>query len=489
MSQTRQLQRRLGLFDATMLAVGSTIGSGIFFTLSYMAQSVSTPGVLIGLWVFAGLFTMLGAVCYSELAAMFPRTGGQYVFLNEAYSEFWGFLFGWTQFLVIATGFNAAVALAFAKYLGVLAPVFGEANVLLSVPLGDLLPTAAQDFLHCPDCLRSIELNSAQLVACGVIVLLTGVNIRGVREGAFVQNLFTVLKMAALAALIVAGLTLSGRVTEPTGTSHFRPFLPGPEAFQAGFLAGVAVAMSKALFAFDGWSTLTFVAEEVHDSHRTMPRALVLGCLLVTILYLLTNVAYMAVLPVDRIAAADEGRVAQSVADVLFGNVGSILVAIAILVSTFGAVNGLILGGARVFFAMARDGLFFRSCASLSPRGTPTVALVFQGIWSMVLVLTGSYTKLLTYTTFASVFFGGLTVAAVYWLRFRQPERPRPYRCWGYPVTPALYLAICISFLVFVIQGDPQATLIGAALVLTGIPFYLVWRARRTSPETAPPAR
>jgi APA family basic amino acid/polyamine antiporter len=474
MSHPHQLQRRLRLFDATTIVVGSMIGSGIFIGLSIMAQWVETPGLLIGLWVFGGLFTMLGAIACAELAAMYPHAGGQYVFLREAYGNFWAFLFGWTQFLVIQNGFNAAVAIAFAKYLGVLVPTLGEANVLARLPLGELLPLAAQ--AHIPHCLLHFELNSAQLVACGVIALLTGVNIRGVREGASVQNLFTVLKVAALAALIVAGLSRSGGSAD-----HFFPLiepLPGSQALQVGFLAGLAVALSKALFAYDAWFTVTFVAEEVHDSHRTLPRALLLGCLLVTVLYVLTNVAYLCVLPVNQIAAAPENRVAERVAVVLFGNIGSTLIIVAILISTFGCVNGMILGGARVCYAMAREGLFFRNCANLGKRKTPATALVFQGVWAMVLTLTGSYSELLTYSTFASVLFGGLTVAAVYRLRFKQPDVPRPYRCWGYPVTPALYLAICLAFLVYVIQGDPVATVIGLLLALTGVPFYMTWKAR-----------
>ncbi len=473
MSHAHQLQRRLRLFDATTIVVGSMIGSGIFIGLSIMAQWVQTPGLLIGLWVFGGLFTMLGAIACAELAAMYPHAGGQYVFLREAYGDFWAFLFGWTQFLVIQNGFNAAVAIAFAKYLGVLVPSLGEANVLARIPLGELLPMVAQ--AHVPHCLLRFELNSAQLVACGVIALLTGVNIRGVREGAFVQNLFTVLKVAALVALIVAGLSRSG------GGAHFFPLIepmPGSQALRVGFLAGLAVALSKALFAYDAWYTVTFVAEEVHDSQRTLPRALLLGCLLVTVLYVLTNAAYLVVLPVDQIAAVPENRVAERVAVVLFGNIGSTLIIIAILVSTFGCVNGMILGGARVCYAMAREGLFFRSCAKLHTRKTPMTALVYQGVWSMILTLTGSYSELLTYSTFASVLFGGLTVAAVYRLRFKQPDLPRPYRCWGYPVTPALYLTICLAFLVYVVQGDPLATMIGLLLVVTGVPFYLMWKAK-----------
>jgi len=478
MSHTHQLQRHLRLFDATTLVVGSMIGAGIFFNLSIMAQSVRAPGLLIGLWVIGGLFTLLGAISCAELASMYPHAGGQYVFLREAYGNFCAFLFGWTQFLVIQTGFNAAVAIAFAKYLGVLAPSLGEDNVFLHIPVGSLLPLAAQS--HLPQCLLHFELNSAQIVACGVIALLTGINIWGVREGAFVQNLFTVLKVLALVALIAAGLSRSG-------SSHFLPRvepIPGTFALSSGFLAGLAVALSKALFAYDAWCTVTFVAEEVHESHRTLPRALFLGCLLVTVLYVLTNIAYLVVLPVAEIAGVRENRVAERVAAALFGNAGSTLVVAAILISTFGCLNGLILGGARVCYAMAREGLFFRSCANLHARKTPMVALIYQGIWSMVLALTGSFSELLTYSTFASVLFGGLTVAAVYRLRTKQPDLPRPYRCWGYPVTPALYLVICLPFLAYVIQGDPRATLIGLALVLSGVPFYLVWQARRSAPAS-----
>jgi len=328
---------------------------------------------------------------------------------------------------------------------------------------------------HIPWWLLRLDLNSAQLVACGVIVLLTAINIRGVREGAAVQNLFTVLKMVALAALIVAGLAQSG------GGDQFLPlFEPvlGELAVKAGFLAGLAVALSKALFTYDAWYTVTFVAEEVHDSHRTLPRALLMGTLLVMGLYVLTNITYLKVLPIGEIAAAPENRVAERVAVTILGHVGSTLVIVAILVSTFGCLNGLILGGARVCYAMAREGLFFRQCARLSPRKTPVPALLYQGAWSMVLALSGSYSELLTYSTFASVLFGGLTVAVVYRLRCTQPDRPRPYRCWGYPLTPALYLAICGALLVYVIQGDPRSTGIGLLLVLTGIPFYLAWKSR-----------
>jgi basic amino acid/polyamine antiporter, APA family len=476
-----QLHRRLRLFDVTMIVVGTMIGSGIFFIPSIMADWVQTPGLLIGLWVFGGLFTILGAICYAELAAMAPHAGGQYVFLREAYSDFWAFLYGWTHFLVIQTGCNAAVAIAFAKYLGVLLPALGEENVLLTIPLGDLLPAGMAS--QWPEFLQHFQLNSAQLVACGVIALLTGINIQGVHRGALVQNLFTVLKVAALAALIVVGLWKAGG-----NTSHFFPLLgsaAGKQAVETGFLAALAVALSKALFAYDTWYNATFVAEEVHAPEQTVPRAMLLGAVLVTVIYVLTNLAYLAVLPIEQMADVPENRVAQVVASLLFGEVGFYFIIAAILVSTFGCVNGMILSGARVYYAMAREGLFFRSCARLDPKArTPATALLYQGAWSMVLVLSGSYNALLTYVTFASVFFGGMTVAGVYRLRRKEPDRPRPHRCWGYPLTPALYLAICLPFLIYVIQGAPIATMIGLALVLTGIPFYFGWRKKQSSRGT-----
>jgi len=469
-----QLPQRLGLFDTTTIVVGSMIGSGIFLTPSIMAQWVETPGILLGLWVFAGLFTFLGALCYAELASMMPRAGGQYVFLTEAFGRFWGFLYGWTLFLVIQTGFNAAVAIAFAKYLGVFVPALGEANVLVSAPVGQWLPSFLGNVVEPSWC---FEINSAQVVGCAVIALLTGVNILGVREGATVQNLFTVLKLVALGCLIAVGLPHVGE-----NLANFTPWIeprPGPEALHIGFAAGLAVALSKALFAYDAWNSGTFVAEEVRRPEKTVPRALLLGSLVVMSVYVLTNVAYLANLPIDQMAKVRENRVAEPVATALFGPVGATLVVVTILISTFGCVNGMILSGARVCYAMARQGLFFRSCAALHRRSrTPATALVYQGAWSCVLAISGSYSALLTYSVFASVLFGALTVAGVYQLRATQPQRPRPYRCWGYPITPALYLAAAYPFLLYVVVGDPEATRIGLFLVMTGVPVYLAWRQR-----------
>ncbi|MFZ1935502.1 MAG: amino acid permease [Thermoguttaceae bacterium] len=482
MYQPEGPRQRLRLFDATTLVVGSMIGSAIFLALPLMAQKVPSPAILIGLWVCGGLFAVLGASCCAELAAMLPGSGGQYVFFREAFGNLWAFLFGWAQFLIVQTGINAAVAIAFGKYLGSLVPRCGEDNVLATVPLGNLLPVAMQ--AHVPEGLECLQINSAQVAAGAVIVLLTAVNIRGLREGVWVQNVFTVLKVAALAALIIAGLS------HGLGSPRFIPPAATPTkefVFGAAFLAGLAVALSKALFAYDAWYTVTFVAEEVHDSKRTLPYALLLGTAIVTVVYVLANLAYLAVLPVDRIATVKDDRVAVAVGDALFGDVGAKLVIAAVLVSTFGCLNGLILGGARLCFAMARDGLFLRSCAKLHPRsGTPATALVYQGIVSLVLTFSGSYSGLLTYTMFASILFTGLMVAAVCRLRFTQPDRPRPYRCWGYPLTPALYLVMSAAFLVYVIKGNPLGSAIGVLLIASGIPFYAIWRLRGGPREKTP---
>jgi APA family basic amino acid/polyamine antiporter len=471
MQAPTRLQQRLRLFDATTIVAGSMIGSAIFIAPSIMARCVQTPGILLGLWVFGGLFTLLGALCYAELASMMPHAGGQYVFLGQAFGRFWAFLYGWTLFLVIQTGFNAAVAIAFAKYLGIFFGPLAESNVIVSLPLGKWLPVVGT---HLPAYLRDFQLSTAQIMACGVIVLLTWINILGVRQGAAVQNLFTVLKVAALGAIVVVGLP---RVAG--SAANFLPlveFRPGKTALEKGLFAALALALSKALFAYDAWNSGTFVAEEVRQPEQTVPRALLSGAFLVMLLYVLTNVAYLAVIPIGAMANVAEDRVAEPVAVALFGQAGSTLVIVAILISTFGCVNGLILSGARVSYAMARQGLFFRSCARLHPRsGTPAVALVYQAVWSCVLTLTGSYDDLLTYTTFASVLFGALTVVGLYRLRVTEPNRPRPHRCWGYPVTPALYLAIALPFLGCVILGDPRATLIGLGLVMTGVPVYLYW--------------
>jgi basic amino acid/polyamine antiporter, APA family len=451
------LERRLGVFSATTILVGSMIGSGIFIAPSIMAGYIATPGVWLGLWLVGGVLTLLGALSYAELCAMMPHAGGQYVFLRAAFGPRLAFLYGWTLFLVIQTGFNAAVAIAFAKFLGGIGVRSGESDLLVSTP--------------------AFTLSRAQVVAVAVIALLTWVNARGVREGALVQNVFTVLKVGAILLLVVVGFA-SGRGT----FSHYAPALGmrlGTRGLPLGFLAAMGVAMSKALFAYDAWNTVTFTAEEIKDPRRNLPRALVAGTVITTLAYLATCMAYLYLLPIDRIAAVKENRVAAEAAQVLLGGVGVTLVSIAILVSTFGCLNGLVLGGARVFFAMARDGLFFRTAARIDPRSrTPRGALVLQGIWSSVLALSGSYDRLLTYVTFASLAFNATTVVGLLVLRRKRAEAVRPYRTWGYPVTPAVYLAGAAFFLVYIFVGDPLDALAGLGLVALGMPAYELFRRR-----------
>jgi len=451
------LERRLGTFSATTIIVGSMIGSGIFIAPSIMAGYVATPGVWLGLWLVGGALTLLGALSYAELCAMMPKAGGQYVFLREAFGRLVAFLYGWTLFLVIQTGFNAAVAIAFAKFLGGVGLRVGETDIVLAV--------------------GGLTLSRAQLVAVVVIAVLTWVNARGVRDGALVQNVFTVLKVGAIALLVIVGFA--------SGKGSFSNFAPvfgtelGKKGLEMGFLAACGVAMSKALFAYDAWNTVTFVGEEVREPQRSLPRALMAGTIVTTLAYTAACAVYLYVLPLGRMAGVEENRVAADVAGALMGPAGVTLVSVAILVSTFGCVNGLILGGARVLYAMARDGLFFRIAGDVDPRRhTPRGALVLQGIWSAVLALSGSYDRLLTYVTFASLAFNALTVVGLFVLRRKRPDEPRPYRTWGYPVTPAVYLAGAVFFLLYIFAGDPKDACAGLGLVAIGVPAYLVFRRR-----------
>jgi APA family basic amino acid/polyamine antiporter len=452
------LERRLGVFSATTLIVGSMIGSGIFIAPSIMAGLIGTPGIYLGLWLIGGVLTLLGALAYGELCAMMPKAGGQYVFLREAFGPLVGFLYGWTVFLVIQSGFNAAVAIAFSKFLGGVGLHLGENDLIFK--------------------LGFFSLSRAQLVAVAIIAILTWVNCIGVEAGAFVQNLFTVLKVGAIALLVLIGFF--------SGKGSFENFHPlvgadlGSAAMGMTFLAAIGVAMSKALFAYDAWNTVTFAAEEIREPQRNLPRALILGSVVTTLVYTGACAVYLYILPLSKMASVVENRVAADVAGVLLGGLGVTAVSIAILVSTFGCVNGLILGGGRVLFAMARDGLFFSSAGRVHPKHhTPANALVLQGIWSSVLALSGSYSALLTYVTFASLAFNALTVAGLFVLRKKQPDAERPYRTWGYPVTPALYLIGATFFVIYIFIGDKRDALIGIGLVLLGLPAYLLFKRKR----------
>jgi len=464
MTDESGLKRDLGLLEATTIIMGSMIGSGIFLAPALIAAIIVSddlgPGMFVLIWAIGGLLTLCGALSYGELAAAFPRAGGQYVFLKEAFSPFPAFLYGWTIFLVVQTGLIAAVGVAFANYLGVFVPWVSQSNRLVSA--------------------GSFSFSSAQLVAVLLVVFLTWINTRGVKEGAWVQNVLTIAKVGALAGLILAGI-----LTSKGSWSNFQPWLPS--AISGGVLAAFAVAMSKALFAYDAWNTVTFVAEETRDPVKTLPKALFMGTLGVTILYTLANVAYLHVLPVDAAAAVPDQRIAAAVAGVVFGPIGVSLIAAAILISTFGCDNGLILAGPRLYYAMARDGLFLKGAASIDPeRGTPVRSLWYQALWTIFLLLTGSlgtrgaqlYSDLLTFTSFASLLFNALTVAGLFVLRVRQPKLDRPFRVPAYPIIPALYLAVAAFFLVFIAVGDPRNAGLGTVVMLMGVPVYFFLKRR-----------
>ena len=452
------LVRGLSLLDATLLIVGSVIGSGIFFAPSIMAAYLQGPGVLLGLWLLGGLLTLAGALSYAELAAAMPRSGGQYVFLSEAFSPLFGFLYGWTLLLAINTGFVAAVAVAFAKALGFFVAGVGEEHVLFSA-LGTTFTTA-------------------QLVALVVIAVLTWLNVTGLRTGAAVQNLFTLAKLGALGILVALAIA-----TARGSAANLQPLSSlalGPEGLKVGLFAALAGAMSKALFSYDAWYTVTFAAEEVKDPERNLPRSLVLGTLGVTVAYAATVAVYLYLVPIGEMAVVTENRIGTEAAVRMIGPAGGAFIAVAILVSTFGCVNGLTLAGARVVYAMARDGLFFRVAGRVHARHrTPAAALLLHGLVAGALTLTGTYSDLLTLTAFSSLLFNVLTVVGLFVLRKRRPGLPRPYRAWGYPVVPLLFVAVAAFFLAYMPVADPRNTGLGLLLTAAGIPAYLYWRRHR----------
>ncbi len=459
----------LGVLSATNIVIGSMIGSGIFIAPSLMAGYIQTPGLLVMLWLIGGVLTICGALSLSELASAYPHVGGQYVFLREIYSSIWGFLYGWTVFLVIQTGFIAAIAIAFAKYLGVFFPALGEAKILFSFQL------FAKNFAF----------SSAQLVSIICIALLTYVNVRGVRAGALVQNIFTFSKMGALLILIGAAFFF--------GSGSFKNFLPLlkpmlPAGAQLTLFAALAVAMSKALFAYDSWNSVTFVAGEMKNPQKNLPLSMLIGTGATTLIYVLTTMAFVYMVPIFQMSKIKENLVAAVVAQSVMGQAGLVFITVAVLISTFGCINGLILSGARLYYAMAHDGVFFKkNCLIHEKYRTPHVALIYQGVWSCVLVLSGTYSDLLTYTAFASLLFNVMTIIGVIVLRYRKPDLPRPYRVSGYPLVPLLYIAIALFFIVYIVIGDPLNSGKGLFLILAGIPVYAYWNSKRKA-ASCPPA-
>ena len=497
------LVRGLGLVDATMLVAGSMIGSGIFIVSADILRQVDSGGWLLTAWLVTGALTIAAALSYGELAAMMPQAGGQYVYLREAYSPLWGFLYGWTSFLVIQTGTIAAVAVAFARYLGVLFPGISPTNWIVS-----------------PVNLSSgyaLSLSTQQAAAIALVVFLTLINMRGLTLGKWIQNVFTSAKTLALLVLIVVGFFISADKAViqanlkdfwlPRDVISVKPdlaFLPSlaANAGVLGLLVAFCVAQVGSLFSSDAWNNVTFTAGEVKEPRRNIPLSLVLGTGLVTLLYVLTNLAYLCLLPLDQIRNAPDDRVATAAVETVFVGAGPIIMAVAIIISTFGCNNGLILAGARVYYAMARDRLFFKPVGALNRFGVPATALLLQAAWTGLLILprtrlrdplTGAhktdtatgleqygnlYSNLLDYVVFAVLIFYVLTIVGLFRLRRTRPNAERPYRAFGYPFVPALYILVATVILSVLLLYKTQTTWPGLVIVIAGIPAYSLWRSR-----------
>jgi basic amino acid/polyamine antiporter, APA family len=451
-----QLIQGLRLFDATTIIVGSMIGSGIFIVSASMARDLKSSGLLLLAWAVTAVMTVIGALSYGELAAAMPTAGGQYIFLREAFGPMFGFLYGWTVFLVVQTGTIGAVAVAFAKFLGFFLPAISAGSILVPLPFG-------------------FDITTQRLAAIFVIVLLTWVNCRGLREGATVQNIFTVAKVGGLLTLVVMGLFAA---RNPTAVeTNFRDMLPS--SLNLSILAVFGGALVGSLFSSDAWNSVTFAGSEVVNPRRNLPLSLFLGTSLVSLIYLATNFMYLKIIPLATIASAPEDRVGTLAAQAVMGPVGVTFINLAILVSTFGCVNGLILSGARVYYAMARDGLFFRKVAEVSPRThTPVFSLVIQAVWASLLALSGTYSELLDYVIFANLLFYALTVTALFVLRRKRPDLPRPYKAVGYPILPALYVVLATLVMLDLLYVKPKYTWPGLIIVLSGLPVYLFWHSK-----------
>ncbi len=455
-SAANQLVQGLRLFDATTIIMGSMIGSGIFIVSANMARDLGSSGLLLLAWVITAVMTVVGALSYGELAAAMPRAGGQYVFLREAFGRLFGFLYGWTFFLVIQTGTMAAVAVAFAKFLGIFVPWVSSSRLILPLPFG-------------------YGVSSQHLVALAVIAFLTWVNCRGLRQGATVQNIFTVAKVGGLLTLVAAGFVVP---SSPSAVeANYGDLVP--DSFSLVTLSVLGASLVGSLFSSDAWNSVTFTGSEVVNPRRNLPLSLFIGTSVVSLIYLATNVTYLRALPLAAIAAAPEDRVGTLAAQTIMGSWGMSFVNLTILVSIFGCANGLILSGARVTYAMARDRLFFQRAAEVSPRThTPVFSLVIQAIWASLLALSGTYSDLLDYVIFAQLLFYVLTVAALFVLRRKRPNLERPYKAFGYPVLPALYILLAALVMVDLLWVKPKYTWPGLIIVLTGLPVYFFWRRK-----------
>ncbi|MBM3404679.1 MAG: amino acid permease [Bacteroidetes bacterium] len=471
--QPRSLRKSLGLFDATSIVVGSMIGSGIFIVSADMARTLGSPGWIMVIWLVTGILTIFAALSYGELAAMMPKAGGQYVYLREAYSPLFGFLYGWTLFLVIQTGTIAAVAMAFGKYMGVMIPWVSEGKIWAD--------------------LGFVKLSTVHLIAIGSILILTFINSMGIKTGKVVQNLFTSSKVLALAVFIIFGLFFASNADairmnmdvlwegqSVTGESVV-------SLIGIALVAALGTSMVGSLFSSDAWNNITFASAEVKNPTRNVPRSLFLGTLSVTVIYLLANMVYMVTLPVRGdpagVDAFEKGmqfavsdRVATASLDSVFGAYAALIMAVLVVVSTFGCNNGIILSGARVYYAMAQDRLFFKHVGKLNKQDVPGFALWFQGIWASLLCLSGTYSNLLDYVIMAVLIFYVLTILGIFILRVKRPQVERPYKAFGYPVIPAIYTICSILIMAALLIYKPDYTWPGLLIVLLGVPVYYVWK-------------
>ena len=476
-----EFKRGLGLYASTMVVVGSMIGSGIFLVSAEMGRQTASPGLLLTAWIVTGGLTLAAALSYGELAAMMPRAGGQYVYLREAFGPLWGFLYGWTLFMVIQTGTIAAVAVGFARYTGYLLPWFSETHYL--IPPLHLSPGYA------------VSLSTVQLLGIVMVALLTWTNTRGLDWGKVIQNVFTTTKTGALLALIAVGLLFGVNAAATSGNfgdlwtaRGATPLAPGLDATTAyGMFIALCVAQVGSLFSADAWNNITFTAGEVKEPRRNIPLALALGTGIVITLYLLANVAYLVTLPFESVQHAPSDRVATATLEAIFPGLGATIMAIAIMISTFGCNNGLILAGARAYYAMARDGVFFRRVGTLNEHKVPAWGLLLQGIWAAALILPRTYNTttrsygnlygdLLTYVISAALLFYILTIAGLFRLRSTRPDLHRPYRAIGYPIVPALYILGAAVILIVLFTYQTATTWPGLVIILAGVPAYLLWK-------------
>lgn len=472
MTEQKEFKRALNLIDSTAIVVGSMIGSGIFIVSADMARTLGSPGWLLIAWLITGLMTIFAALSYGELAGMMPKAGGQYVYLRESYNPLVGFLYGWTMFMVIQTGTIAAVAMAFAKFTGVIIPWFSSDNLIVHIGF--------------------IKLSTEQILAIASIVILTIINLRGIKLGKIVQNSFTFTKVIALVIILAGGfIALNNIGSWQTNLSYFwepANYRNGTWESITGFalVAALGSAMVGSLFSSDAWNNITFTAGEVINPKRNIPLSLFFGTLLVTIVYLFANLVYLYILPLRGLESgatvmergiqfASQDRVGTAALEMLMGSYAAIVMSLFIMFSTFGCNNGLILAGSRIFYAMSKDKLFFKSAGELNSRGVPAKALIFQAFWASLLCLSGTYSQLLDYVVFAVLIFYVLTIIGIFILRKKEPDAERPYKAFGYPVVPSVYILLATIIMFILLVNKPDYTWPGLIIVLLGIPVYFIW--------------